>query len=65
MAATLFCIALGVFLFVALSVAGCRALDTLAAAKAERPRKPVATRYRGPSYTRHGREIERPGFRVL
>lgn len=49
-------IAIGIFLFVALSVAACRAVDTLRAYKA--PRKPEVTSYRGPVYSRHGNEME-------
>jgi len=49
-------IAIGIFLFVALSVAGCRAIDTLRNHKA--PRNPEVTSYRGPFYSRHGNEME-------
>ena len=65
MAGDLFCIALGAFVFVALAVAGCRALDTLAAARRSAPRKPVVTPYRGPVYTRHGRPVSRNGRPIL
>ena len=59
-------IAIGVFVFVALAVAGWRALDTLDATKARKEadrRAAIRTRalrrdYSGPRYTVHGREIE-------
>lgn len=59
-------IAIGVFVFVALAVAGWRALDTLDAAKARKEadrRAAITTRamrrdYSGPRFTAHGREIE-------
>lgn len=59
-------IAIGVFVFVALAVAGWRALDTLDAVKARKVadrRAAIRTRalrrhYSGPRYNAHGREIE-------
>lgn len=49
-------IAIGIFLFVAFSVGGCRALDMW---RASRPvRTPEVTSYNGPLYNRHGREVE-------
>lgn len=57
-------IALAVFLFVSLSVAGVRALDALEAARARREaaRREAVTRrhrlaYTGPRYNVHGREV--------
>lgn len=50
-------IALGVFVFVALTVGGWRALDTLAAHKARKERRPRVTPYTGPRYNAHGREV--------
>lgn len=50
-------IAIGVFVFVALSVGGWRALDAIAASRAPVDRKPQVTPYTGPRYTVHGREI--------
>lgn len=57
-------IALAVFLFVSLSVAGFRALDALEAARARREavRREAVTRrhrlaYTGPRYNAHGREV--------
>lgn len=50
-------IAIGIFLFVALSVAACRAVDTLRAAE-KADRKAEVTSYRGPVYSRHGNEME-------
>ena len=47
-------IAIFAFVFVALSVAGCRAIDTLERASRE-ARKPNVTPYNGPLYSRHGR----------
>lgn len=47
---------IGIFLFVTLSVAACRAVDTLRAVKADRV--PEVTSYRGPVYSRHGNEME-------
>lgn len=52
----MFAIGIGIFLFVALSVAGCRALDASHAVKPSR--KPELTSYVGPIYNRHGREVE-------
>jgi hypothetical protein len=53
----MFAIAFGIFVFVALIVAGSRAIATLdRLAAARRPaRQPVA--YTGPLYNSHGREI--------
>lgn len=45
------------FLFVTLSVAACRAVDTLRAAE-KADRKAEVTSYRGPVYSRHGNEME-------
>ena len=60
-------IALGVFVFIALSVAGWRALDAIAAKRAAdsaqivRNARALARRespdYRGPVYNAHGREV--------
>lgn len=47
----------GIFLFVALSVAACRALDAIRSHDAKAPRKPEVTSYRGPVYSRHGNEV--------
>lgn len=52
----MFGLVIGIFLFVALSVAACRAIDTLRAAKSDRARE--VTSYNGPIYNRHGRELE-------
>lgn len=49
-------IAIGIFLFIALSVAGCRALDTVSHKAAKRSRE--VTSYTGPLYNQHGRETE-------
>lgn len=54
-------IAIGIFLFVALSVAGCRVLDAWRRnARIDRERLARVTRqhYTGPVYDRHGREID-------
>lgn len=52
----MFAIGIGIFLFVALSVAGCRGLDASRAVKPSR--KAEVTPYTGPIYNRHGREVE-------
>lgn len=49
-------IIIGIFLFVALSVGACRAVDMLRSAPTSRQVKP--TRYSGPVYSRHGNEVE-------
>lgn len=54
----MFAIAFGVFVFVALSVAACRAVDTIRAAESKAPRAREVTSYTGPIYNRHGRETE-------
>lgn len=46
-----------VLIFVTLTVAGFRALDTLEKAKQEEKAK-TGTKYVGPRYTAHGREID-------
>ena len=53
---TIEAIAIGIFLFVALSVGACRAVDMLRSAPTSRQVKP--TRYNGPIYNRHGNEVE-------
>ena len=58
-------IALGVFVFVALAVGGWRALDTLAAHKARKERRPHVTPYTGPRYNAHGREVTSPRKRQI
>lgn len=53
----MFAIAFGIFVFVALIVAGWRAFDRLdRAADAQRPARQCVA-YTGPLYTAHGREI--------
>lgn len=53
---TIEAIAIGIFLFIAFAVGGCRALDMLSAVKPAREVKP--TNYTGPRYNAHGREME-------
>lgn len=55
----MFAIAIGIFLFVALSVAACRGLDALRADAAKRKAPGEVSSYSGPIYNRHGREVER------
>lgn len=52
-------IAIGAFLFVALAVAGCRAVDAFDVARRGkvRRRELVSRTYTGPLYNRHGREL--------
>lgn len=54
----MFAIAIGIFLFIALSVAACRAVDTLRSRDAKHARKGEVIPYVGPVYNRHGREME-------
>lgn len=49
-------IAIGIFLFVAFAVAGCRALDVLSR-KAD-ARQAARTEYTGPTYSYYGNELE-------
>lgn len=49
-------IAIGIFLFVALTVGGLRSLDAMRRRSAERAKE--LTHYTGPRYNEHGRELE-------
>ncbi len=58
---TIEAIAIGVFLFVALSVGACRTVDAMRRGKridAARLGRVTRVHYSGPVYTAHGREIE-------
>lgn len=54
----MFAVAFGIFLFVSLSVAACRAVDVIRSHDAKAPRAREVTSYKGPLYSSRGRETE-------